>query len=123
VGTAHTESSASQLQSRKHSLLSNGSVNTFPRRCDFWLSNPLLDGTYNKRDSSGRPLLYNDRGENTWLYMMEKQVFPPRSDHDGRTQEPRPTGKSLSAYLQPSYLQTEVRPYVLYSNSKYFCRT
>jgi hypothetical protein len=48
VGTAHTESSASQSQYRNRPLLSNGTANTFPRRHGSWINNPSLGKTYNK---------------------------------------------------------------------------
>jgi hypothetical protein len=53
VGTAHIESNASrQSQSRDHPLLSNGSVNTFPRRYHSRINNPLLCKTYNDTDNA-----------------------------------------------------------------------
>jgi hypothetical protein len=47
VGATHSKSSASQSQSRNHQLLSNGSVNTFPRRYNSWIKSLLLGKTYN----------------------------------------------------------------------------
>jgi hypothetical protein len=47
VGTTHINSGAGQSQSRNHQVLSNGSVNTFPRRYNFCINNPLLGKTYN----------------------------------------------------------------------------
>jgi hypothetical protein len=47
VGATHTESGASQSQSRNHPLLSNGLVNTFRWRYNSWIKNKLLGKTYN----------------------------------------------------------------------------
>jgi hypothetical protein len=47
VGTIHSKPSTSQSQSRNHQLLSNDSVNMFPRRYNSWINNPLLGKTYN----------------------------------------------------------------------------
>jgi hypothetical protein len=47
VGATHSKSSATQSQPRNHQLLSNGSVNTYPRRWNSWINNLLLGKTYN----------------------------------------------------------------------------
>jgi hypothetical protein len=53
VGATHSKSSASQSQPRNHQLLSNGSVNTYPRRWNSWIHNLLLGKTYNTCFPSG----------------------------------------------------------------------
>jgi hypothetical protein len=46
-GTTHIESSACQSQYRNHPPLSNGPVNTFPKRHVSWINNPSLGKTCN----------------------------------------------------------------------------
>jgi hypothetical protein len=71
VGTAHINSSAGQSQSRNHQLLSNSSVNTYPRRSNSWINNLLLGKTYTIIFSiRSDPRLYDGRHSENYIQIQ-----------------------------------------------------
>jgi hypothetical protein len=65
VGATYRKSSASQSQARNLQLLSNGSVNKYPRRWNSWIYNLLLGKTYKNTCFPSGPIQGNIKGDQT----------------------------------------------------------